>query len=144
MVINNTVNIYQTDPNVQILNTAPLSDLVNSTMPTVNTDNPSIPVQNIILSNSKPDVVESCNDVEKPFKQDANTTEAKKPDPATNLIAALSPDKFTLEGPSSDNKKTKKITKADFFKNKTSLAENSDPDDPFGNIDPLWGYKNKK
>jgi len=58
-----------------------------------------------------------------------------------SLLDQLTPESFTL---GQDTKERRKITKADFFRSRDGHDGSKlkrDPNDPFGDIDPMWGVR---
>uniref|UniRef100_H2YCE0 Tyrosine-protein phosphatase non-receptor type 20 n=1 Tax=Ciona savignyi TaxID=51511 RepID=H2YCE0_CIOSA len=84
--------------------------------------------------------------------QPAKTPEPVQPVPPTkpaenepkeaniSILDQLTPESFTLGAPESKDKK--RITKADFYAPREGLGPKRGTDDPFGDLDPLWGLKN--
>jgi len=141
-----------------------VSDLVQGTILAQPTPEPPTPL-------AKPDVISDCNDMGlnpnvnldiqslhnnlgSPSPADnilpANPSSTSLPlnisppnqaPPATgslSLLDQLTPESFTL---GTEIKEKKRITKADFFKSDCGITADTNTNDPFADLNPLWGLK---
>nr|CAB3265281.1 tyrosine-protein phosphatase non-receptor type 23-like [Phallusia mammillata] len=140
-----------------------MSDLVQGTIVPPNPAPAQSPSNDVTSPASvQPDIVSSCNDEgrlcdvtgrgEAPGQQpqlignsiDLGQQQASGLDgkPGDSLLQQLTPESFTLGA--SDVKERQKITKADFFRPKdagSGLGAQVKANDPFADLDPLWGLK---